>query len=762
MTFAVIATGFLGLTAQERPAPMEFNAKLISSPNTVSYVLLSWIGIKGEDLPQAYNIYQASGQTEDVTKFDKVGSVAVDPKTPPRENIYTFSVKNLKAGVYTFFVKGVWGKDEGPRTRVKVVVIDGKVEAKIWFVSKPVTTGKVGVGYEYAAKAESGLDGRIRYGLVNGPDGMTVNAETGAVIWKEPRAGRYEITIKAYIEINGVIEMAKQSFVLEIGKTEEPEHEGCATIFGKVKIDGVANSLASGVVTAWRLDVIKKENGDTTTVFKPVYKAAIKQGSYVFYLPKGVYKLRVEGSNFLAEWFENSTELADAIDVEVACDTRTEANFVVAGRPEPTLVVVSGRVFDAITEGGLKALVVFEARSKEDNGVDARYHRVLAETNADGVYEIKLQSGVNYIAYVKVIGSDKKESQYLAEFWENTHDGSAATLLNVTENKDGVNFSMDKRPVFENGFGGMMRNAYTEAGVKGKVIAYQLIRKTKDGAEPVFEKRNVQTVETDANFGYEFSNLEPGVYIVFGIPADRPNVPGWMLLGAKAATEWREATRVEVGEVMIAVRYDINLDTAKGERGKGRVRGFVYDKRGGIVNNGKDQDQVQGAPAIVGSLVVARDESGAIVDFSITENEGAFDLTELNIGDVTITADRVDFEPTTSVVTIDAVNADQQISLGLIQSVSSVEVPVDAVGTTVNLFPNPASANASVRFMSNAGTADVRILSMTGIVLATQNVSVNGGETTVVLNTASMPVGMVMVQVTNGSSTFALPLQIVR
>jgi hypothetical protein len=213
---------------------------------------------------------------------------------------------------------------------------------------------------------------------------------------------------------------------------------------------------------------------------------------------------------------------------------------------------------------------------------------------------------------------------------------------------------------------------------------------------------------------------------------------------------------------MIAMPDDIRLDTAKGERGKGRVRGFVYDKRGGIVNNGKDQDKVQGAPAIVGSLVVARDESGAIVDFSLSENEGAFDLTELNIGNVTITADRVDFEPTTSVVAIDAANADHQISLGLVQSVSSVEVPVDAVGTTVNLFPNPASANASVRFMSNAGTADIRILSMTGVVLATQNVTVNGGQTTVVLNTSSMPVGMVMVQVTNGASTFALPLQIVR
>ncbi|MBK9184640.1 MAG: T9SS type A sorting domain-containing protein [Ignavibacteria bacterium] len=80
----------------------------------------------------------------------------------------------------------------------------------------------------------------------------------------------------------------------------------------------------------------------------------------------------------------------------------------------------------------------------------------------------------------------------------------------------------------------------------------------------------------------------------------------------------------------------------------------------------------------------------------------------------------------------------------------------------MNLWPNPTSTTASIRFTSTNGTADIRILSMAGEVLATQNVNVNTGETTVVLNTATMPIGMVMVQVTNGASTFALPLQIVR
>jgi hypothetical protein len=417
-------------------------------------------------------------------------------------------------------------------------------------------------------------------------------------------------------------------------------------------------------------------------------------------------------------------------------------------------------MFDAETNEPMKGLVIFEARGKEDDGVDSRYRRVVAEINEDGTYEIRLQAGVDYIAFAKA-GRGKEDGDYLAEFWNNTNDGTQASVLNVTENTEDIDFPMDKRPVYQNGFGGMMKNVHTSAGIGGKVVAYRLATRVKDNGDTLVNKEKAVTVETDDNFGYSFSNLIPGTYIVFGMPKDRPNVPGWMVLGDTASPEWREATRIEVGEAMLTVQYDILIDTAKGQRGKGRVRGFVYDKRGGIIAKG-DDDRVQNASAILGSLIVARDENGDIIDFAMSANEGAFQLTELAVGNVTITADRVEYESATQTLTIDANNVDQQVTLGLVPVVSSVEVPVDLVGTSLNLFPNPASTTATVRFDAVAGTADVRVLSMTGIVLATQAVTVNGGTTSITLNTASLPQGMVMVQITNGTTSFALPLQIVR
>ncbi len=757
-TFVVLLAGFMTAVAQ-RPAPANFMAKVIAEPNAAPYVLLSWKNPEG-DAPDKYKIYRYAGQSETESKFDDIGEVEVDPNNPPREGVYTFQVKDLRPGPYTFFVRGVWGDINGARTPFKFVNVQEKpTEGKIWFTSQPKKTGEEGAVYEYDANVEVVGNGTVTFSLLNGPDGMTIDPATGVVRWENPKNGRYEIVIKAVVVIDGKEYVTKQGYVLEIGKGED-RPKFCASIAGTVAFSEQSSTMPKGWVTAWRLDVVKKENGDTVEAYRPVYKAEIKQGSYVLELPNGTYKLRVEGENIIPEWHADVQELADAENVVIECNTRTAINFTVDARPEPTLVVVSGRMYDAATNEPVKGLVIFEARGKEDDGVDSRYRRLVAEIRADGSYEIRVQAGVDYIAFGKTTGRDNAQSEYLAEYWNNTNDGTQASILNVTENTEDIDFPMDKRPVYQNGFSGMMKNVHTSAGIGGKVVAYRLATRVKDNGDTLVNKEKAVTVETDDNFGYSFSNLIPGTYIVFGMPKDRPNVPGWMVLGDTATPEWREATRIEVGEAMLTVQYDILIDTAKGQRGKGRVRGFVYDKRGGIINKG--DDRVQNAAAILGSLVVARDENGDIIDFSMSANEGAFELTELAVGNVTITADRVEYESTTQTVTIDANNVDQQISLGLVPVVSSVEVPVDLVGTSLNLYPNPTSTTASVAFTATAGTADVRVMSMTGVVLATQSLTVTGGATLVTIDTASLPSGMVLVQVTNGSTSFALPLQIVR
>ena len=856
VAIAVLSSA-LSMTAQTQyPSPTGLTATYTASANGLSgYVVLSWNGIADyTPLPGKYSVHQASGITEDMTKFAMIGTVLHNAGN--RENRYSFTIQTIKSGTYTFYVRGLWTNGEGPRSAIVTLEVKTPDAPVIRFVSVPVTSGFVGKAYTYQTKVETSAPGPVTYKIVSGPDGMTIT-DGGKLVWNEPRVGRYEIVVTAYVTkdgktydvrqsyvltvtdgteqvlkfltepiktgtagiryayparagvvngnvvpvysivtapqgmvidtrtglliwenpvagkydvviaatamINGVETIVKQSFALEI-KEGKPAEKGCATITGTVTFDDpTTNATLEGVVTAWRQEVVKKDNGSSTNVYRAVYKGEIKSGVYTISLPEGTYKLRVEGKAFFAEWHADALELADAKDVVIACNTTTTVDFGVKVRPEPVLVVAEGRVFDAVTNEPVKAVVVFECRSKDVGAVDDRYRVITAETRDDGSYEAKIQSGVNYVAMVRLVATkDNATSQYLAEFWNNTNDATQATVINATANIKDINFPMDKRQPRNNGFSGTMMNHYTSAPVVGKVVAYRFMTRVGEKGDTVMTKAGAMTVETNSNGGYLFTDMEPGNYIIMGMPAGRPFIPGWMVMGQMAAKEWKGAQVVSVGDVMAAVQYDIRLDTVKGEKGKGRVRGFVYDKRGGIVN--KPSDVVNSSNGVVGTLVIARDENGDIIDFAVSENEGAFELSEMAIGNNTITADRLEFDPSVQSVTIDPSITERVISIGMqtVKTTTNVDVPLNDVGASINLWPNPTTGAASVRFNSTTGDVMIRIVSTTGTELASVAMVVSGGEVSIALPTSELPTGMVMVHVTNGQTAFALPLNIIR
>lgn len=859
LVIAVLAvvSSTLALTAQiQYPAPTGLTATYTAGANGSSgYVVLSWNGIADyTPLPGKYSVHQASGITEDMSKFAMIGTVMHNAGN--RENRYSFTIQTIKAGTYTFYVRGQWTNGEGPRSAIATLEVKTPDAPVIRFVSVPVTSGFVGKAYYYQTKVETSASDPVTYKLVAGPDGMTIT-DGGKIVWNEPRVGRYEIVVTAYVTkdgktydvrqsyvltitdgteqvlkfltepiktgtagtryayparagvvngnvmptysivtapqgmvidaktglliwespvvgkydvviaatatVNGIQSVVKQSYALEI-KEGKPSEKGCATISGVVTFDDpAATAKLEGVVTAWRQEVVKKDNGSSTSVYRPIYKGEIKNGAYTINLPEGTYKLRIEGKSFYSEWHADAMELADAKDVVVACNTTEKVDFSVKVRPEPVLVVVEGRVFDAVTNEPVKGFVVFECKTKEVGAVDDRYRAVTAEVRTDGSYEIKIQAGVNYSAMARAaVTRDNATAQYLAEFWNNTNDATQATVINTTSNIKDINFPMDKRQPRNNGFGGTMVNHYTSAPVVGKVVAYRFATRVGEKGDTIMTKAGAFTVETNSNGGYLFTDMEPGEYIVMGMPSGRPFIPGWMVKGQLAAKEWKGAERVSVGDMMVAVQYDIRLDTVKGEKGKGRVRGFVFDKSGGIVK--KDGDKVESSNGVVGTLVIARDENGDVVDFAISENDGAFELSEMAIGTSTIVADRLEFEPAMQMVTLDPSATERMISIGLQtnKSTTGVDVPLNEVGATLNLWPNPTTGSASVRFDARAGEVFVRIMSTTGAELASLATVVAGGEVSIALPTSDLPTGMVMVHVTNGSKAFALPLNIVR
>lgn len=640
-----------GRTLAEVPGkPVEFTAKVVEQGTMVQ---LTWQTNGDGGAPSDFVVYQAEGETEDTTLFTAIAEV---PAQQGGRNTYTYLVRDLEPGTYTFYITARNASGSSIRTPIKVVV--------------------------------------IKEGNNNGND-----------------------------------------------------KERCAVLFGTVKGEGngALTPVAKGTVTAWQM------NDDSTSTH--VFRTEIVRGTYELRVPAGTYRLKVDGPFIESTWYTQN-------DVTVACQTETEANFVVEFLPEPEMVTVTGRVYDAATLDGIEnALVVFETRKNRENN-EREYKRIVAETNASGEYSIKIPTTYTFVASAVARTPNAKEDLYYREWYFNTHDASQAASIVASGPIDSMDFAMDLKPVYTGGFSGTMKSALTTDGVPGMVVAYMVeaVDNTNDSSNAE-KKYRAASVETDAQGNYSFSGLEPGSYIVFGMPADRPYAPGWYVQGETAAHSWLDATRIGVDDVMITLQHDILLDTVRGTMGRGGMRGSVKHRGGVFV---KDDAVVQADAPLAGALISAFDAGNTLVGVDVSTDNGSFELANLPLGTSTIVIDRVGFQPATITAEITVEQTMVEGSATLTPIVTSVDEEAPRAGSSVQIYPNPASSQVTISFAGATGTATVQMLSVSGSLLASSVVPVQQGTGTVELNLESLPTGLVVIRVLSGATTVTTPLMIVR
>ena len=744
------------VTLEEPPSgkpgkPVEFSAKVVEEGTMVKLI---WQTNREGGAPSAFCIYIAEGETEDMDDFTLLAEVEASPTSM----IHDYLVKDLEPGTYTFYVIAKNDDGTSERSVIRVVVLgETNKEARIEIVGQKAYGLKAGTAWEQKLKYEANFDPTsVSWAISEGPDGLEINEETGVLSWNDPQKGRYEVVVTLTATTpDGETVTTTKVIVIEVGDGEDNEEKKkCASIVGTVKGDGGDGAPAmSGWVYAWSMEQL----GNSEKVRERVYKAQIRQGTYVIEVPAGTYRLQVEGEGFYSEWYEDAENADGATEVTVECNNRAEANFLVKYRPEPEMKTVCGTVYDAENNEPIKnALVVFEVREDRENKPNGRYKRLVAESDADGKYCLEVPAGYTYIATATARTPNAKEDMYLREYYDNTHDASQATGITVEENMDGIDFPMDKKPTYEGGFGGTMMDDETEAGIPGKVIAYMI----HDGENGKGEgKVRIQTVETDENGNYEFTGLEPGTYIVMGLPGERPYAPGWHTTTGPAAASWKDASEIEVNDIMLTIQHDIRLDKVTDNVGRGHLKGWVKHRSGTIR---KDGGRVQADAPVAGAMVYAYDAANTLVDAAMTADDGSYVLTNLPLGQTLLAIDRIEFQPTAEYPEITTDDLSQERTTTIQQIVTNVEVPIDRIGTDLNLYPNPTNGSATLAFQAVDGTARVQIISMAGTILSSETHMVVSGQTSLDLRTETLPSGMVMVHVTNGTTSFALPLQIVR
>jgi hypothetical protein len=750
---AVLAVLVLAATAVKAEAPrkpVEFGGKVLTTQSCTQVALLMWVQNREGDAPIQFNVYQADGQTENMADFTKIAEVEVKPNTLE----YKYEVTGLEPGVYTFFVRAANADGESDRSNIKVLVIK-EIATSLKFVTEPNKKGTVNKPYRYESKAKAtcGEVSELTYELVQGPDGMVIGVN-GVIEWTPTEKGRYVVVIRATGTINGETYTTVQEYAIEVGEGDnngDDKEKACATIFGYVKSDdpNATFPIMKGVVVAWRIDIKTDDQGNPVTKLIAVRKAEIKQGTYVIEVPAGTYKLLAEGPGFTREWWENAENADDATEVVVECNTRSERNFKVAAKPEPKKFVIEGTVTDENTGDPLWAEVVFESRkNSDDKGERQRYS---TKTRDDGSFRIELPEGVAFIAWAKSLARDNK---YQVEWFDNVPNETDATEIILTENRGDVNFTLAARPVYDNGISGIVRDSIGN-GVNSWVTAWALRDNGTKGPEILSV-----TVETAPTGEFQILDLVPGTYILFVKPRVDGYVPGYFVVAQYATRQWKDATGVEVEEAGINDGITILLAYKHGNNGKGRGHGHV-SKHGGIAVRGGDRTQT--VNAISGVVVYAIDHSGAVVDWAVTGNDGAYAIENLGIGQFTFTAERPYYTADERTATVDAgANSSVNVNLAIGSTVTSVDVPTVGEGSAYTLFPNPAADAVRINFPAIEGTAVIRFVSATGEVVRTQTSDVASGIASVQLDATGLAAGSYLIHVTNGTASFALPMNVVR
>ena len=119
-----------------------------------------------------------------------------------------------------------------PRHEMSVYALNGKlwvVGGMVWplvndvwcldipglaFVTQPVVEEFVGTRYEYRARADFNTSrGKIRYRMVDSPNWLSVDAETGRIEGTAPAAGDVRVTVEAH---DAAGETARQSYTLHL------------------------------------------------------------------------------------------------------------------------------------------------------------------------------------------------------------------------------------------------------------------------------------------------------------------------------------------------------------------------------------------------------------------------------------------------------------------------------------------------------------------------------------------------------------------
>jgi len=619
-----------------------------------------------------------------------------------------------------------------------------KKEAPVYitFVSEPIEHTVVNTEYSYQAVAVASDSSEVRYYLIDPPDGMTINEETGLISWTPTEAGIYEVRIVAYKLGNENI-TKKQAFALRVSN--------CAIspiIVGTVLNQD--NELDTGKVLVYQ--IVEGE---------PVQrqKQYLENGLFFFTLDEGTYYLKFSGDMVNEEWWQDSENFEGATAIILACGDTVTINAQVETIPQPEHYTVSGVVTRALDNSPVPFAIV-EFFGKKLNSERMEIFRTTTNPQT-GEYSINLSNQFTYIAYCRTPNDTLINGitipQLMPQYYNLATDVTTAEELVLTNNLTAINFNLAEQVSYENSISGNVINKDGVPITDGFVIAY-LIESGPWNEEYLF-LGNTSQINPDGS--YTITNLIPGSYVIAAVPYLREVAPGFYRENDFAVFNWLEATILGVEETSVLDGKIIKLRDIHKRFGRCHFKGFIHGHKGIGGIQVKNDDSPQGDDPIAGAFVYIVDNENNIVDYIVTPKNGGYDFSGLTTGQYSFIAAKVGFTPYIQEINIDEDNKTIDNGTIVFNAVSSVS---DKNGTETGLvYPNPAQDNVLVRYYSSAEkAANISVIGQNGTVYYDSTINFTSGTNEISIGLNNIPQGVYFIIIDNGINRSVNKLNVVR
>jgi hypothetical protein len=700
---------FTGLLAQGIFPPVPTDLKAESTPDPVPAARLTWKAPAGL---WGYVVYRS---VDDTSHFQRLAMV----------NAPVFYDQQVKVG-YTFFyyvtsvfmgaanlpvesapsniarisfgttperpigiIAGTVKDDSTGKPIPGVRILFYRMRAAISIVMPMAVTDSFG---QYTAKLDTGV--------------YKVKAEPAP--WMPPGPPQYSPewfdNKKDEASANPVTVITNASVVADFGlsrPTPPPVMKG--TIAGKVIDDATQRPIPGIFIRFFK-------RGPAAVNWQPVAQTD-SFGLYTAVLDTGAYLIKAESAmmnasmiGYIAEWYDNVTDVSLATPVQVTNGSTFRANFSLSKVAPPVYATIEGNVTDHRGAPLRRATVVIMRTLQEMNTLSALSRMVpgAGEESMDvegvgfcqgvvwkgytdtlGNYKARVAAGKAYIAMASKWG-------FIPEYFDQKPNPLLADIIKVPGDLKNINFSLEENPIFANSISGVVRDSAGN-GVPSIIVLFG-VRLSPVPAPMRFG-------HTDANGSYTIGDVVLGTYMVLAVPFSG-YAPAFYKAGAYGVVHWHLADKILISGDINGINVGV---VPIRPLGFARLRGTILS--GGI--------------PLAGVRVLASSPAGDVVGCGLTDGSGQYAIESLPSGTTVVTVDRPDYTSAEQVVQIPVEQFEvNNVNFALGQQTTTEVSAGSVIPVQYALhqnYPNPFNPSTRITYsMPVAGWATLTVFNMLG------------------------------------------------